>query len=782
MKGRRSRLAWLLLSLFWIVAPRAALAYGDCPMVGTLEGFDASAEPQITHYDAREVAVADANGSRREIKKGEVCKQRYDMKEGAPPLSALEIMQNYAQGLPALGLKITNVDRADDGEIFAVGTNHGAEYWAHVWQDYGTSIKVETLTAAPFQSSLLPHAASACPIVPALAGFSADEAPKIVNYAAMEMHVVDGDEEKTIVKKGKLCKQRYDMKEGAPPLSALDILQNYAQGLPALGLKITNVKRAEDGEIYATMTKDGVETWAHVWQDYGTSIKVETLTAAPFQSSLLPHAASDCPIVPTLAGFSADEAPKIVNYATMEMHVVDGDEEKTIVKKGNVCKQRYDMKEGAPPLSALDILQNYAQGLPALGLKITNVKRAEDDEIYATMTKDGVETWAHVWQDYGTSIKVETLQIEPFKSSMKAPQPAAQTPAPPAKARLVATATRDGKPIAGAWCGAFAPGATGGEPIVRADSGKLLEIAPGAYDIGCFVAECGAKAEGWQRNQALAAGDASLGVDTPAPRVSVTLQLQAPSSAVEPVVAESGDFPYLPSVPGSTALGGKALAQPFYVQPADAKQPELVAEKSIEKDYRAPRCATPQAIGAGYADALQKSGWTIVNQTSDPDLRLAAHFGSNGRNIWASVSANASGYALTVADATVTGAKIAEDLNAKCHLALTGVLFDFAKSTLKPESDAILGKVAEALAADPALKLEVEGHTDNVGSDAYNDKLSLARAKSVVKWLEDHDVDGKRVKAHGYGKTRPIADNDSDEGRAKNRRVELANLACKKKD
>ncbi|MGD0640066.1 MAG: hypothetical protein ABSC22_04890, partial [Roseiarcus sp.] len=213
MKGRRSRLAWLLLSLFWIVAPRAALAYGDCPMVGTLEGFDASAEPQITHYDAREVAVADANGSRREIKKGEVCKQRYDMKEGAPPLSALEIMQNYAQGLPALGLKITNVDRADDGEIFAVGTNHGAEYWAHVWQDYGTSIKVETLTAAPFQSSLLPHAASACPIVPALAGFSADEAPKIVNYAAMEMHVVDGDEEKTIVKKGKLCKQRYDMKE-----------------------------------------------------------------------------------------------------------------------------------------------------------------------------------------------------------------------------------------------------------------------------------------------------------------------------------------------------------------------------------------------------------------------------------------------------------------------------------------------------------------------------------------------------------------------------------------
>jgi outer membrane protein OmpA-like peptidoglycan-associated protein len=649
MKGRRSRLAWLFLAIFWLIAPKPALAFGDCPLVGALENFDASAEPQITHFDAREVEVSDANGSRREVKKGEVCQQRYTLKEGAPALSGLEIMQNYAQGLPALGLKITNAGRA------------------------------------------------------------------------------------------------------------------------------------EDDEIYATMIKDGVESWAHVWESYGTEIRVETLTKAAFQSSLQPHAASDCPVVSTLEGFSAGEAPVAVNYDAMEMHVVEGDEEKTIVKKGKVCKQRYVIKEGAPALSGLEIMQNYAQGLSALGLKITNAKRAEDGEVFATMTKDGVETWAHVWESYGTEIRVETLQIEPFKSSMKAPQAAAKTPAPPAKARLIATATRDGKPVAGAWCGAFAPGAPGGEPIVRADSGKLQEIAPGTYDIGCFVAECGAKAEGWLRNQALAAGDVSLSVDTPAPRVPVALELQAPASAVEPVVAESGDFPYLPPVPGSAALGGKALAQPFYVQPADAKQPELVAEKSIEKDYRAPQCVTPQAIGAGYADALQKSGWTIVNQTSDPDLRLAAHFGSNGRNIWASISANASGYALTVADATVTGAKIAEDLNAKCHLALTGVLFDFAKSTLKPESDAILGKVAEALATDPALKLEVEGHTDNVGSDAYNDKLSLARAKSVVKWLEANGVEGKRLKAHGYGKTRPIADNDSDEGRAKNRRVELANSACKAK-
>jgi outer membrane protein OmpA-like peptidoglycan-associated protein len=781
MKRRRSRLAWLLLSLLWIVAPRAALAYGDCPMIGTLEGFDASDEPRVTPYDAREFTVSDANGSKQVVEKGEVCHQLYQRQDSHAQPSALEIMRNYAEGLPSQGFAIVNKARGDEDEIFAVGKKDGRDYWAHVWQEDGDRINVETLSVAPFRSRVLPHADRDCPTVPALRDYPASDAPTTVNYDAMEFSVVDGDEEKTLVKTGRICKQLYRRNDGAAQLSPLDMMQNYAEALPKLGMTITNTKRKATDEIFATTTKDGVESWAHVWQEDGDRINVQTLSVAPFRSRLLAHVDSDCPIVPALEEFSASDAATTVNYDAMELGVVDGDEEKTITKRGKVCEQLYRLKEGVATLSALEMMQNYAEGLPKLGMTITNTKRKATDEIFATMTKDGVESWTRVWEEDGERIRVKTLQIEPFKSSMKAPQAPPKTPAPPAKARLIATATRDGKPIAGAWCGAFAPGGAG-EPIARADSGKLLEIAPGTYDIGCFAAECGAKAEGWQRNQTLAAGDASLGVDTPAPRAPVALQLQPPGGAVEPAVAESGDFPYLPPVPGSAALGGKALAQPFYVQPADAKQPEIVADKSIEKDYRAPQCATPQAIGAGYAEALQKSGWTIVDQTNDPAMRLTAHFGSNGRNIWASVSANASGYALTVADATVTGAKIAEDLGSRCHLALTGVLFDFAKSTLKPESDAILGKVAEALSANAALKLEVEGHTDNVGSDAYNDKLSLARAKSVVKWLEDHDVDGQRLKAHGYGKTRPIADNDTDEGRAKNRRVELANLACKKKD
>jgi len=136
-------------------------------------------------------------------------------------------------------------------------------------------------------------------------------------------------------------------------------------------------------------------------------------------------------------------------------------------------------------------------------------------------------------------------------------------------------------------------------------------------------------------------------------------------------------------------------------------------------------------------------------------------------------------YSIRVADATMGQNQLAADLGARCHLALTGVLFDFNKSTLKPESDAVLRQVAALMTQDPTLKLEIQGHTDNVGSDAYNQPLSEARARSVVTWLTRQNVVPARLTARGYGKTRPIAANATDEGRAQNRRVEIANPACK---
>ncbi|MDB5987838.1 MAG: hypothetical protein JWR16_2891 [Nevskia sp.] len=103
---------------------------------------------------------------------------------------------------------------------------------------------------------------------------------------------------------------------------------------------------------------------------------------------------------------------------------------------------------------------------------------------------------------------------------------------------------------------------------------------------------------------------------------------------------------------------------------------------------------------------------------------------------------------------------------------LNGVNFDFDKSTLTLNAKALLDPVADSLKTTGAT-VEVDGHTDGIGSDAYNDRLSVNRAKSVKQYLTYKGVDSQRLAAKGFGKRVPIADNGTDEGRAINRRVEL---------
>lgn len=104
---------------------------------------------------------------------------------------------------------------------------------------------------------------------------------------------------------------------------------------------------------------------------------------------------------------------------------------------------------------------------------------------------------------------------------------------------------------------------------------------------------------------------------------------------------------------------------------------------------------------------------------------------------------------------------------------LFGVNFEFNKSSLTPEAYPILDHAAEVLKDNTNLKVEIQGHTDNIGSDSYNQKLSEARAKTVRDYLVKNGVDASRLTTVGFGKTKPIADNSTDMGRAQNRRVEF---------
>jgi len=101
------------------------------------------------------------------------------------------------------------------------------------------------------------------------------------------------------------------------------------------------------------------------------------------------------------------------------------------------------------------------------------------------------------------------------------------------------------------------------------------------------------------------------------------------------------------------------------------------------------------------------------------------------------------------------------------------ILFDFDKSNIKPESYPVLDEVAEYLKANPKVKMEIQGHTDGKGKAAYNLKLSDRRAESVKKYLVDKGIAADRLETKGYGLTKPVAPNDTEENRARNRRVEF---------
>ena len=274
----------------------------------------------------------------------------------------------------------------------------------------------------------------------------------------------------------------------------------------------------------------------------------------------------------------------------------------------------------------------------------------------------------------------------------------------------------------------------------------------------------------------------------PAERASVDLieiapmpfkfTLTAPSATPEPVDPNAGDFPWLGPLPGSKYRSSVPDPVPFYVPVKGASEPELVASGSIVKTYYAPPDGLSNALfRIAYHDALTSAGWTIVNESMGADVAISAHFTRNGRNLWASLHKNDS-FDIRVADAGAVNKDMGSDLKTNCHVAIYGVLFDFNKSTLQPASDPVLQQILDLLKKNPTQKIEVQGHTDNVGGDAYNQTLSEARAKAIVTWLTQHAIAGDRLTAKGFGKTRPIADNATDAGRAKNRRVEIADPNC----
>ncbi|MBI3784602.1 MAG: OmpA family protein [Deltaproteobacteria bacterium] len=118
-------------------------------------------------------------------------------------------------------------------------------------------------------------------------------------------------------------------------------------------------------------------------------------------------------------------------------------------------------------------------------------------------------------------------------------------------------------------------------------------------------------------------------------------------------------------------------------------------------------------------------------------------------------------------------AKVAPPAPQKKKIVLRSVHFDFDKSVIRADAVPVLNEAADTLKEEGGVAVIVEGHTDSKGSDAYNEKLSKRRADAVRQYLVKHGIPSNRITAEGFGESRPVASNDTDDGRAENRRVEL---------
>lgn len=130
------------------------------------------------------------------------------------------------------------------------------------------------------------------------------------------------------------------------------------------------------------------------------------------------------------------------------------------------------------------------------------------------------------------------------------------------------------------------------------------------------------------------------------------------------------------------------------------------------------------------------------------------------------------GYKIAPDNLRIVRTSMIDTINMAGRVALY-INFDTGKDVIRSESRQIIDQIAEMLKSDPALNIIVEGHTDSTGDPAGNQRLSEMRADAVVAALVERGIDAARLSSKGFGRTKPVADNGTEEGRAKNRRVEL---------
>ena len=264
----------------------------------------------------------------------------------------------------------------------------------------------------------------------------------------------------------------------------------------------------------------------------------------------------------------------------------------------------------------------------------------------------------------------------------------------------------------------------------------------------------------------------------------VSLFLALPAIA-QADAAGSRDHPMFSRIPGFYIADYEASefdSHAFSVAKDDDRIEQAVEGRKTVIHYalkEGGKALSSLQIVRNYATAARSIGGRQVYENTDPANRsITIVVPKPEGEVWLeAAAAGGDDYVLTVVQKAalvqdVTANALFDALQRDGRVALY-INFDTGKATIRPDSTRIVDEVAAMLAAQPGLKLAVEGHTDNVGTAAANKALSQQRAQAVVAALAAKGVAAGRLDAAGYGPERPVADNATEAGRARNRRVEL---------
>lgn len=248
---------------------------------------------------------------------------------------------------------------------------------------------------------------------------------------------------------------------------------------------------------------------------------------------------------------------------------------------------------------------------------------------------------------------------------------------------------------------------------------------------------------------------------------------------------------YIQEIPEYTITAAAAGFLPFT---QTYKMPKVNRDTTLHVDIYLTPIAKQLVLGGDVIDKktdrkIKNSKVGIVLKSDRAtNYSLVAATGHYEQNIsslgWYLFTASAEGYLNSTDSVQVESQEITPviknlyltPIEVGLTVRLKNIYFDFDKTTLKSESFVELNKVVDFLKQNPSVSIEISGHTDSKGSDTYNQNLSQGRSQAVVDYLISQGIDSSRLEAHGYGESKPIDSNETEDGRANNRRVEFTVL------